>query len=123
MNRLIATPDALVTAVVGVNVPVPALITEKVTLTFGIKAELASLTTAVTVEVPPLAMAAAESDTETVVGVGVDGVPGVPPPPAAGPLKSVPPQLLRKIARNRIIVTTRKLLIRSLPNCRNTFLK
>lgn len=63
VNWLVATPDASVTAEDGVNEPAPALITEKVTLTFCSTTELALVTTAVTMEVPPLAMAAAESDT------------------------------------------------------------
>ncbi len=82
VNRLVATPDALVTAVDGLNVPVPALITEKATLAFGTTTEFASLTTAVTVVEPPLAMVAAESDTWT-----VDGIPAVPlfgPPELVG---------------------------------------
>ena len=63
VNRLVAAPNALVTAVDGLNVPVPALITEKATLTFGTTTKLASLTTAVTVVEPPLAMVAAASVT------------------------------------------------------------
>jgi hypothetical protein len=74
VNWLVAAPDASVTAEDGVNEPAPALITEKVTLTFCITTELALVTTAVTTEVPPLAMAAAESDTWTVVGVAPPGV-------------------------------------------------
>lgn len=62
VNWLVATPDASVTAEDGVNEPAPALITEKVTLTFCITTELALVTTAVTTDVPPLAIAAAESD-------------------------------------------------------------
>jgi hypothetical protein len=63
VKRLVATPDAFVTPKAGVSVPAVALITEKVTLTFGMTTEDASVTTAVTVALPPLAMAAAESDT------------------------------------------------------------
>jgi hypothetical protein len=119
VNRLVAIPDAFVTAEEGVSVPAVALITEKVTPTFGITTELASVTIAVTVEVPPLAMAAAERDTWTVVGVGVVGA-GVPVPgaPVTGPLKSVP-QLPRKITKNRTLGIFRVCLILSLPNCWN----
>jgi hypothetical protein len=63
VNRLVAIPDALVTAVDGLSVPVPAMITEKSTLAFGTTTELESLTTAVTVVEPPLAMVAAPSVT------------------------------------------------------------
>jgi hypothetical protein len=59
VNRLVATPDASVTAAEGLNVPVPAMITEKETVAFGTTAKLESLTTAVTVVEPPLAMFAA----------------------------------------------------------------
>jgi hypothetical protein len=73
VNRLVAEPAASVTAEEGVNVPAPAMITEKVTLTFCITTEFALVTTAVTREVPPLAMAAADSDTWMVAGVEAPG--------------------------------------------------
>jgi len=63
VNRLVAAPDALVTDVEGLSVPVPALITEKATVVFGTTAKLESLTTAVTVVEPPFAMVAAPSVT------------------------------------------------------------
>ena len=57
VNKLVATPDASVTAETGLKFPVNELITEKVTVTFGTTTELASLTTAVTVVDPPLPIA------------------------------------------------------------------
>jgi hypothetical protein len=100
VNWLVAAPDASVTAEDGVNEPAPALITEKVTLTFCITTELALVTTAVTLEVPPLAMVAAESDTWTVVGV--EAPPGVELGGGVGDSTEHPP---RKNARLAAIIT------------------
>jgi hypothetical protein len=69
VNTVVAWPEALVTSEAGLKDPAVALITEKETLILGITLEEASVTVTVTLEVPPLAMVAEESDTCTAVGV------------------------------------------------------
>lgn len=63
VNTDVAWPDAFVTTGVGLNDPAVELITEKETLTFGITTEEASVTVAVALTVPLLAIVEADSDT------------------------------------------------------------
>ncbi len=76
VNVAVATPDAFVTAVKGVQLPEAALITEKETVTLGTGTAEAPVTVAVTVADPPGLIAEDESVTFTVVAV---------PDPAPGP--------------------------------------
>src|SRR5512143_2187577 len=69
VNWVVATPEASVTTVTGLNVPDAALITENVTLIFGQALASASMTVAVTAAAPPEAMVDEESETRTVAGV------------------------------------------------------